>query len=190
MFVFQAAAVLLLLLLLTMTCRCEGVIDRCRSRFGQLNNVISVCSGSATTNTTACGCAVIPDWRQRQCQRDAKLLNALSLAACANKLPPTFNVNSLKASDSGCNTVLSSSGRAVLPDELLADLMEECANVTSQGGCSGFSRGPDSLSARCSLAGQCAARIVDALSCTGDNCWLDVVRYRCAREWRDTQQYT
>jgi hypothetical protein len=149
-----------------------------------MTDVVQVCSGSATSNRTACGCAAIPRWRQRQCQRDAKLLNAFALAACANRLPPTFNVDTIKSSDSGCATVLSSSGVAVQADVLLSDLMEECANVTTQGGCLGFSRGPDSLSARCSLAGLCAARIVDALSCAGDNCWLDVVRYRCAREWQ------
>jgi hypothetical protein len=170
-----------------MSCRCQGLVGNCRTRFPRLNDVVQLCSGSATTSNTACRCATIPQWRQRQCQRDAKLLNPLSLAACANKLPPSFNVDKIKSSDTGCASVLSSSGVAVSPDALLADLMEECANVTSQGGYVGFSRGPDTLSTRCSMAGQCAARTVEALLCTGENCWLDVARYRCAREWEHVE---
>jgi hypothetical protein len=172
----------LLLLLHLQSTRCHGVSDTCHVRFKHLSDVVQVCSGSATTSNTACDCACIPNWRQRQCQRDAKPLNALALAACADKLPPSFNVDTIKQLGSACCNVLSSSGVAVSPDLLLADLFEECADLARQGGCARFSRGPVSLSARCGLAGQCAARIVDALSCKGDICKLDVVRYPCTGE--------
>eukprot|EP00883_Tetradesmus_obliquus_P015360 jgi/Sobl393_1/8488/SZX65249.1 len=160
---------------------CKSGINSCRERFPGLGNVVQVCSSSATTTNTACDCAAIGSWRQRPCAKDAKGLNALVLAACANKLPPSFNVDKIKSSDNGCNSVLSINGTAVPADDVLSNLMQQCAGITSSGGCLGSDRGPDPLSARCSLAGQCATRIVDWLQCVGDNCVTNIVNFRCPR---------
>jgi hypothetical protein len=144
---------------------------------------------SATTKATACDCATISKGSALQCQKQAKQLNALLLAACANKLPPSFNLNVLKLADSSCLAVLSSSGPAVLLDTVLNDLTEECVNVAASGGCFGTKRGPESvLAARCSLAGQCAAKIIDTLECSGSSCWLNIVNYRCPRKYKQQRQ--
>lgn len=154
-------------------------MSSCLKNTTNLAEVVKVCVNKASTQATPCDCAVVAQGGASKCQKDAKQLNALTLAACASKLPRTFNVDVLKAADSECATVLSSTGMAVPAQRLVDDLAEECLSVQASGGCSGSKRGPESAAAlRCSSAGKCAAKVIDALECT-NSCSLDVVHYVC-----------
>jgi hypothetical protein len=170
-------------------CRCQRIANSCRTRYPRLSEVLKVCMANANTRGTACDCAVVPQGSALQCQKQAKQLNALLLSACTNKLPPTLNLDKLKAADSSCLAVLSASGQAVTLDTVINDLTEECVNVAASGGCFGTKRGPVSaVAARCSLAGQCAAKIIDTLECSGLSCLLNIVHYTCPRECYHHQQ--
>jgi hypothetical protein len=185
----SVSTVPMFILICVVPCRCQRIANSCRTRYPRLSEVLKVCMANANTRGTACDCAVVPQGSALQCQKQAKQLNALLLSACTNKLPPTLNLDKLKAADSSCLAVLSASGQAVTLDTVINDLTEECVNVAASGGCFGTKRGPVSaVAARCSLAGQCAAKIIDTLECSGLSCLLNIVHYTCPRECYHHQQ--